>query len=285
MSINKFELDSISGDDLQELVEYKVPEGLNIEYKRELYGGKDSEKKELLKDISSFANTSGGNLIIRIKEEKGIAISIDGVSCTDPDAEKMRLQQIIQNGLNPRIIGARIKVVPLSNNNYAFIIRISKSWNPPHRVIYKNSNRFYLRNSGGVHEADVNELRNLFTMADNFYNRIFSFQDQRIGKIINGQIPHNLKSNGRLIVHIVPFLGFEGNYKLDITNINQFKGCFHPIDTSYYENRFNFDGLLFQDSDIGNGYMQLYRNGIIESVIADIIHNNGEVIYRWSQST
>jgi hypothetical protein len=47
--------DHIAERDLQSLVENGVAEGILFDYKGELYGASDSEKREFLKDVSSFA--------------------------------------------------------------------------------------------------------------------------------------------------------------------------------------------------------------------------------------
>lgn len=61
--------EAIAEADLLALISNAVSEGRTIDYKRELPGNSDGEKKEFLADVSSFANTSGGDLIF-------------GLSCT-----------------------------------------------------------------------------------------------------------------------------------------------------------------------------------------------------------
>lgn len=60
----------INADDVQRLITSGVPEGLRIDYKRDTYKANDG--REFLKDISSFANTRGGYLLIGVTEENGI---------------------------------------------------------------------------------------------------------------------------------------------------------------------------------------------------------------------
>ncbi len=45
---------------IQSLLDNRVPESEILDYKRECYGSKDADKRELLKDVSSFANSRGG---------------------------------------------------------------------------------------------------------------------------------------------------------------------------------------------------------------------------------
>ena len=86
-------IESITLDDIQKLIDSEIQEVKTIEYKRDLYrlDAADHEfqkkqYKELLKDVSSFANTVGGHLILGL--EGGIVkccvleeLRESGVSC------------------------------------------------------------------------------------------------------------------------------------------------------------------------------------------------------------
>lgn len=89
--------------DIERFVQDRHPEGKLFDDKRDTYGAKDDDKKELLKDVSSFANTIGGDILVRIDEDKGEPTSIDGIAVADIDKEKMRLEEIIRKGLEPRV--------------------------------------------------------------------------------------------------------------------------------------------------------------------------------------
>ena len=56
-------LSDIQESDILSLRDNQVPEGKAIEYKRDLPGTGNEDRKEFLKDVSSFANTSGGDLL------------------------------------------------------------------------------------------------------------------------------------------------------------------------------------------------------------------------------
>ena len=107
MSIERLDFDNLTEDDLNELFTGQVPEGLGIDYKRDLYGNADSDKRELLKDVSGFANAFDGHLIIGIEEQNGIPTAIPGILNVNPDDIILRLEQSIRTGLEPRIQGVR----------------------------------------------------------------------------------------------------------------------------------------------------------------------------------
>lgn len=60
--INK-KINDITIDDIQSLIDNSACESKLLEYKKELKIESDSDKKEFLADISSFANCTGGDFI------------------------------------------------------------------------------------------------------------------------------------------------------------------------------------------------------------------------------
>jgi hypothetical protein len=98
MSIGRVNFDDISEADLDDIIQAAVPEGLVIEYKRDAYGNSDTDKKEALKDITSFANSAGGHLILGIEETNGIPTGLMGLPAVDPDALINRLESLVRDG-------------------------------------------------------------------------------------------------------------------------------------------------------------------------------------------
>jgi len=78
-------IDEIEEDDLKELIQYKDPETKYIDYKRELPKNKRKDTIDLLSDVSSFANTSGGHLIYGIEEARGVPVKPAPMNLDDPD--------------------------------------------------------------------------------------------------------------------------------------------------------------------------------------------------------
>ena len=168
------------------LISYQEQEGKYIEYKSEPYrldaadhDFKLRQHEELLKDVSSFANESGGDLIVGMKEENGIPTELCGFQVEDPDALKLRLTEILQKWLEPRV-GFTIHSVTLGDEKNAFVIRIPRSLIAPHRVIYQGrSGHFWACNSAGAYTMDTMELRRAFTLSETIYDRMKGFRFDR----------------------------------------------------------------------------------------------------------
>ena len=127
MPIDRLDFENLAESDLTELHTAQVPEGLRIDYKRDLYGNSDAEKRALLKDVSGFANTFGGHLIIGIEEKNGLPLSIPGIANINPDDVVLRIEQLFRSGLEPRIQGLRVRAISLANGTHAFVLRIPRS--------------------------------------------------------------------------------------------------------------------------------------------------------------
>jgi hypothetical protein len=275
--IAKPNIDELVENDLLELVEGDVSEGLFIEYKTALYGGSDADKRELLKDVSAFANAHGGHLIIGMVEEGGVATALPGVAPEDIDAEVQRLDQIIRTGIEPRIPNCRIKFMRLSSDKYGIVIRVPRSWRVPHRISAQNTNRFWIRNSSGCHEASMDELRTLFGQMASVLDRARAFRDERIAQIVLGSDQRPLANDGRLIVHIVPYSAFFSIEPLEAEAIFDTRHTFSPMGSTGYSPRYNFDGVLIERGGETNyGYTQIFRSGIIEATKASLLRQSDE---------
>lgn len=278
MSIERGDFDAIGETDLRELIEAEVQEGLRIDFKRAEYGGSDADKKELLKDVSAFANSHGGHLVLGVEETEGVATTVVGLDI-DTDHEIRRMESILRSGLEPPVAGLRIRPILLESGRSVLLLRIPRSWNPPHRVVAKGENRFYARNSGGNYQPSVEELRALFTQSVEALEQARHFHKERIQTIAAGDEPRPLVGGGRLVLHIVPVAGFAGISHIDLATVYAQHEAFLPIGhISGLSPGFNFDGFINErGGDQNHGYTQVFRNGALEATKAPVVReNNGQ---------
>src|SRR5215472_18673231 len=110
MTLQHLALDQIDETQLQRLIDGRASERRDIEYKRATYGNADKDYGEYLADISSFANTIGGDIIIGMNAKAGIPTSFELLEI-DPDGEILRLENVARSGLQPRIYGFAIREI------------------------------------------------------------------------------------------------------------------------------------------------------------------------------
>lgn len=272
--INK-NIEDIVESDLEYLIDNEIIEAKKLEYKRDLPGNSDSEKKEFLADISSFANASGGDIIYGIEEDRSTGKPVgplEGLAISNVDETKQRLDNIILNGLEPQLpsYSYTIKPIHLSNSNYVIIIRILRSWLNPHRISFKNSSKFYSRNSSGKYLMDVQELRAAFILSESITEKIKNFVEKRLSKIISNESHVQFNNQEILILHLIPLEAFRLGKVYKINSLTQKSYALMPMHSSGWNSRYNIDGYLTFDviksrTPFEKTYVQLYRNGIIEA--------------------
>jgi hypothetical protein len=131
--------------DVLDLITNGVTEDLNLDYKQcDSLGRTDGKKKELSKDVSSFANSAGGSIVYGVIEDKHLPTAIDVGYDPRGEITKEWLENVITSTIRPRIDGLRINPIPLSSTQpgrvlYVLYIPPSKR---PHQAI---DHRFYKR--------------------------------------------------------------------------------------------------------------------------------------------
>ena len=272
MSISDREFENVTYTDLAQLKENQVAEGFLYEYKLQTYGGSDDDKREALKDVTSFANSAGGHIVIGMDEQQGLPTDLLGIT-VDVDEEIRRLDNLFRDCIEPRIIGLRMRSIALQNGRVAILIRIPNSWARPHRASYKNTRRYFVRNSAGAHEASVEELRAMFTTGMTMHEQARSFREVRTGLIVSGQAPVPVHAGGRMILHIVPVSAFTGNVQIDMRPLPG-DTYLPPLTKTGYNYSHNVDGFLTFGNVVEEGYLQLFRNGTIETVATGLLRQD-----------
>jgi hypothetical protein len=273
-------LEQIKKEDLQSLVDNEVLERRTLDYKQALPGRTDSDKKEFLADVSSFANAAGGDLIYGISQDKktGKPKELIGLLVENVDQEILRLDNLVRDGISPRIPSVKIQPYPLSNSQVALIIRVGKSWISPHRVIFGGHDKFYSRSSNGKYPLDVTELRKAFTVVGSNVERIKKFREERISRIFTNETPVPFLENAKIVVHIIPLTSFDPAQYVDVKEIAKYYLDLEPMTCGSWGKRYNLDGFLTFASNKGvsYSYVQMFRNGIVEAVDGGLLKPHNE---------
>jgi len=287
------QLSAITIDDLKNLLTSQVREGRTIEYKLLLPGHTDTDKKEFLADVSSFANSIGGEIFYGIDAKNGIPVAIKGVNVSNIDAEVLKFEQVIKDCLEPRI-QFEIGTLSIKPDVIVMIIRIHKAWNSPHRVIYKAHNKFYSRNSAGKYELDTHELRTAFLLSETLNEQIRRFRTERISSIINNDSPLSIDPESilvqqipKMVLHIIPIIAFNPEITFDLQAVRSNTALLPPMRCTGWNHRNTLEGFLtYAENPIKTySYVQLYRNGIVEAAVEiEQTSNDDKTIPYWYES-
>lgn len=273
-------LEKIDAADILALVTNGDEERRTMDFKRDLPGNADKDKNELRADVTSFANSGGGDLIFGVDEAGGVATGVPGLPGVDPNAEILRIEAIIQASIDPRVPGLESRAVPIPGKGSVIVVRVPQSWRGPHLVKINDTFRMFGRNSKGKYIFDATEIRSAFALSVDLPERIRRWRDDRLAKLMSGQAAVPLQDGAQLCIHILPLQSFTQNVELAVGELKKKNVALRPPAASAWDHRVNLDGFVtFERSSASPSrnlaYCQVFRSGRVEAVNADIVSMEG----------
>jgi hypothetical protein len=179
---------------------------------------------------------------------------------------------MIRDGIEPRIPGVRTLPVGGFSDGPVLLVRVPKSYSAPHMVTFKGTSRFFSRSNNGKYQLDVQEIRSAFALSESLPERIRRFRDERVARIVAGEIPFPVATRSKIVLHVLPISSLMTGTAV---NLELLKDQHHGLSLPCFQQpvrdcRFNFDGLLSFDTQAETqgcvAYAQCFRNGAVEFV-------------------
>lgn len=155
---------------IQGLIDNGTEESLILEYKSaEAFGKSDAKKKEITKDVSAMANSTGGIILYGVKEydepaKRHLPEKIDAVNRNE--FSKEWVEQVINN-IRPRIDGITIHPVNIDGDQdkVAYVIEIQQSTTAHQATDYRYYKRFNFE-SVPMEDYEIKDVMNRLTTPD-----------------------------------------------------------------------------------------------------------------------
>lgn len=250
MPIYEKNIKDIELEDITNLITEKFVENKFLEYKGQSIKG---ERDKILKAVCGFANADGGLLIYGLEEKMGEPQELTGISFQGKnwDNKKLQIQDWIKTGIEPRL-NVEMKSYEVNEDKIVILIKVPKSWNPPHCVKNRTQRIFFIRRDGLTDSMEYDELRKMFDLNNSLIEKINNFRDKRVVKFkTENQVVYSI------IFHSIPINAFT-NTQIDIEKAKKELENGEIIG-GYYKP--NFEGLYNPNETF---FKQLYRNGIYE---------------------
>ena len=259
-----------------------VREGRQLEYKEALPSNSDEDKREFLGDVTSFANAAGGDLIFGLRERRdaddkptGEIDALVGLPGLNLDAERLRLEAMIREGVAPRMPPVTFHEVLRESGPPCLLLRIPRSWAGLHMVTYKNLSRFFSRASGGKYQLDVHEIRAGFVAAETAYERLRRFRAERVARALALETPAPIAEGPKLILNALPVSSADDVWERVLRMPeDQIAIALPLVGGTPATWRFNLDGFVvhtLRDDLSRQCYTQLFRDGGIEVLTGGVI--------------
>ena len=161
--------------DIEYLIkERKEQEGHHLDYKKSI-GNPDKAKNELAKDISSFANSSGGFLILGIDDNLeivGLEREINKKSIDE------WINQVVSSNIEPQVFYYDPKIIEIpSSEKVIVVIQVPESTRKPH--IVSELFNYFVRINDSSKKANHSQIRDMFEFSRNRTDDFNAFLQKR----------------------------------------------------------------------------------------------------------
>lgn len=197
-------IEMVQHADLVTLITDHVPEAFDLDFKSEMYGPTDRDRRDAATDVAALANTAGGLLIIGIEEDdQARATAAPGVALTE--ADERRIRQIVGSQVVPMPLVDVLRVEDPNRPGHGLVlVAVPRSPLAPHAVVVNDGLRYPRRNGATTRYLSEPEV------ADAYRQRfaVFKRQTDRASEI-EAEAIHRLATTDDqawIMVSLVPDL-------------------------------------------------------------------------------
>ncbi|GEB60053.1 AlbA family DNA-binding domain-containing protein [Streptomyces gardneri] len=127
--------DNLTEADLQRAVDNRIPEGVDLDWKKDFYPGSDAGKKELAKDVAAMANTVGGLLVIGVDDGKQDHAHALAPFEPAPGRGEEWIRSVLANWIQPVVPNVGVRSLPAADEGRIYwVITVPPSTQMPHAV-------------------------------------------------------------------------------------------------------------------------------------------------------
>lgn len=265
-------LEAVSYADIRALVDNRVRESFDLEFKKEHYGNGDSARRDLCGDVAAMANSAvGGLLILGIAEDEH-AQAVDDPGVAIDDAALNRIRQVVAAGVSPL---PDFDVLPVANpagvGNGAVLIAVPGSPQRPHAVLVNQALRYPKRNGTTITyltEPDVaQEYSERGRRAQTVRTRLVECERDLLATI-NPEIAWT-----SVVVTLVPAI--PGDFLVDAASFQKFNRA--TVGTA--PGVLRRQGLNWERTGVAAGRLTAFSGHEFKPVLATQLHQDGAGTY------
>lgn len=146
-------------EDIRQLLDDKVEENQHLDYKATYVLGDNSSKADALTDICAFANSTGGYLVVGVRDDgTGKPEGLSGLTQDDANRIVQSVQDAALDGIRDRVKGVECRELALGGV-HVVVISVPESDRKPHMVVLHHWTKFCLRHDSTNREMTIEEIR------------------------------------------------------------------------------------------------------------------------------
>lgn len=275
MPIRVMPFETIDAATIESLAQMRVREDHTLDFKRDLNLSARDDQAEFLKDVTSFANGSGGTLLYGVQEgeggDEGIIVGYPGLALDQPDATHRLVDDMLRQSVDERILGVLHRAVPRDDGRYYYLVRIPGSPLAPHFVMLgKHRHKCFLRANTTTDTMGARQMKETALRTETALDRASALVANRRAALIEraahapedgGLVDHPTDDSSQMILHVVPLFPVPGGFVISDDRIVDRLSRVVPFQWSsgLPDRRFTLDGLYLRHAS--NAQARFLRSG------------------------
>jgi hypothetical protein len=213
-------LELVQHSDLMALINDQVSEAFDLDFKSEMYGPTEKDRRAAATDIAALANTAGGLLILGIEEDhQARATAAPGLRLSE--ADERRIRQIVGSQVVPMPVIDVLRVEnPARSGHGLVLIAVPRSPLAPHAVVVNDGLRYPRRNGATTRYLSEPEVadtyRNRFTALRRQADRASEVEAEALDRLATTE------DQAWVVVSLIPDL--EGSLVINQATLNMARG-------------------------------------------------------------
>jgi hypothetical protein len=273
---------------IESLGSLRVREDRTLDFKRDLNLSDRDQQSEFLRDVTAFANASGGTLLYGVEEgrgdEEGIISGFPGIELPQADTTHRLIEDMLRNSVDERPMGVLHRAVPRDDGRFYYIVRVPPSPLAPHMVMVgRHKSKFFLRANTTTDTMDARQIKETSLRAASAYDRALAVVEERRRVLIarsglapeeGGMSDHPRDDVSQLMLHVVPLFPAPGGFAISEARVVERLAVASPLGWSAQnvDRRFTLDGLYLRYGErVRAGYL---RSGAAEFLEHPIARSN-----------
>lgn len=244
-------------------------EGQFLDYKRTFdfleaadRNQKAKAKNEFRNDVCSFVNADGGDLIVGISENNGLASGFNPIHIDNIDRFELELRNALLP-IQPAVPPVDFAFIP-AENGYVVVIHMEKGMLKPYITVEDQiAFRFFVRRGNGKEPMSYSEISNNFLHAASLAAEIKRFRAERISELL----ADNPGMFG--VIQVIPATFTNPADFIPMYDMCKARKVLMPIQlNNFIRGRMlpNVDGVWFPSEDGKRDFqiLRLFNNGSVE---------------------
>lgn len=211
-------LNQVTLDDIESLVKFRRSESRTLDFKEAFPSPDHKGVRDFLADVTAFANTDGGDIVIGIREDKnGVAVDVPGIERAGLDQELRRIDDQLRSLVDPGVPLFAVRELLREDGKVVLVMRVGASLIAPHRVDHDKSSRFYRRANRSNLAMSTAEIRQAFAASQDYPDRIRDLHRKAVEAITGKNMPTRIVDRPTIVVSIAPLSVFREARDIAVT--------------------------------------------------------------------